>query len=85
MASTRWWAFSLTDRFAVPQILFFDRVVDIQLFLEIRTHKVCSELHARYTDAMWTVVWYELGWTSRCVRTESRLLQSADKSLITRI
>ena len=45
----------------------------------------CSELHARYTDAMWTVVWYELGWTSRCVRTESRLLQSADKSLITRI
>ena len=46
---------------------------------------VCSELHARYTDAMLTVVWYELGWTSRCVRTESRLLQSADKSLITRI
>ena len=46
---------------------------------------VCSELHARYTDAMWTVVWYELGWTSRCVRTESRLLQSADKSLITRM
>ena len=45
-ASSHWWSFLLATEtfFSPPQTQFIDRVVDIQLFLEIRTHSAnCAE------------------------------------------